>query len=369
MDEQKTIPVDITQISRGELQTPPTATDFNGYKVTEWKDGKGTPLNAQNLNKIEAGIEELNHYLQEFKGQYNNYTTATKTKVDTDLNALVKKLNEVITYLNLSMDVIGDGFSTENTITKTVTDNKNKVEGLENSKADKAITLEGYGITDAYTKTYIDNQLSELVGDSADGASKDTIKGAKAYADAAVNSVETEIIGDSTNDGAGASTIAGAKKYADEVVNSTKDVLTTTIDGVSTRVSTIESDYLKSTDKSSLKKDIDDALSEAKKYADENDANTVYDDTQVKTDIKTNSNNITKINGTVTTLQGTVGGLQNQILSFGSELATIKDDIEDLQDIAEGSISFDVLPAVTTDETYATLNEEVVVLDGEGAPI
>lgn len=45
-------------------------------------------------------------------------------------------------------------------VEKTVKDNKTEVGTALTTKADKATTLAGYGITDAYTKTEVDNELA-----------------------------------------------------------------------------------------------------------------------------------------------------------------------------------------------------------------
>lgn len=55
------------------------------------------------------------------------------------------------------------------------------------------------------------------IGESGDEASDDTIHGAKAYADEAVEAAKTALIG-TDSDAASAATIKGAKKYADEQI-------------------------------------------------------------------------------------------------------------------------------------------------------
>ena len=103
-----------------------------------------------------------------------------------------------------------------------------------NGKANKATTLEGYGITDAMTKTAIEGAISTakteaatdatnkadaaktaVIGTAADNADKDTVKGAKAYADSIGTNLKGTVVGKST-DKSSADTIYGAKAYANE---------------------------------------------------------------------------------------------------------------------------------------------------------
>lgn len=109
-----------------------------------------------------------------------------------------------------------------------------------NGKATKATTLEGYGITDAMTKTAIEGAISTakteaatdatnkadaaktaVIGTAADTADKDTVKGAKAYADSIGTNLKGTVVGKST-DISSADTIYGAKAYADEKATAAK---------------------------------------------------------------------------------------------------------------------------------------------------
>lgn len=109
-----------------------------------------------------------------------------------------------------------------------------------NGKANKATTLEGYGITDAMTKTAIEGAISTaktdaatdatnkadaaktaVIGTAADTADKDTVKGAKAYADNIGTNLKGTVVGKST-DKSSADTVYGAKAYADEKATAAK---------------------------------------------------------------------------------------------------------------------------------------------------
>lgn len=109
-----------------------------------------------------------------------------------------------------------------------------------NGKANKATTLEGYGITDAMTATAIgtaidgakkaaaadatskaDAAKTAVIGTAADTADDDTVKGAKAYADNIGTNLKGTVVGKST-DISSADTIYGAKAYANEKATAAK---------------------------------------------------------------------------------------------------------------------------------------------------
>lgn len=117
------------------------------YNKINWEDAPSTatPLDAENLNRMDKGIysnsvdiavmgtniETLSHSVVEIKESNTNI----KKRID-DTNAAIEKVkDEVLT------------------------------------KADKADTLAGYGITDAYDKTYINrslnNKLNKMPFDTA----------------------------------------------------------------------------------------------------------------------------------------------------------------------------------------------------------
>ena len=109
------------------------------YTKTNWEDAPSTatPLCAENLNKIENGIYE------------NSIDLAL---ADSNINTL----NERIIAINTALSAKADKTELEDEIT----DIDETVTMKINLKADKADTLAGYGITDAYDKTYINRSLN-----------------------------------------------------------------------------------------------------------------------------------------------------------------------------------------------------------------
>lgn len=108
------------------------------YTKTNWEDAPSTatPLCAENLNKIENGIYE--NSIDIALADSNIYT-----------------LSERITAINTTLSAKAD--RTE--VDEQITDIDETVTKKINLKADKANTLAGYGITDAYDKTYINRAL------------------------------------------------------------------------------------------------------------------------------------------------------------------------------------------------------------------
>lgn len=109
------------------------------YTKTNWEDAPSTatPLCAENLNKIENGIYE------------NSIDLAL---ADSNINTLTERITAINTALSAKAD------KTE--LEDEITDIDETVTMKINLKADKATTLAGYGIEDAYTKTDVSKALS-----------------------------------------------------------------------------------------------------------------------------------------------------------------------------------------------------------------
>lgn len=110
------------------------------YTKTNWEDAPSTatPLCAENLNKIENGIYENSIDIALAGGNINT-------------------LSDRITAINAALSTKADKTELEDEIT----DIDETVTKKINLKADKANTLAGYGITDAYNKTYLDKALKD----------------------------------------------------------------------------------------------------------------------------------------------------------------------------------------------------------------
>ena len=123
------------------------------YTKTNWEDAPSTatPLCAESLNKIENGIYE------------NSIGIAL---ADGNINTLTERITAINTALSAKAD------RTE--LEDEITDLDETVTMKINLKADKADTLAGYGITDAYDKTYLNKALKNKL----DARSFDTVPAA-----------------------------------------------------------------------------------------------------------------------------------------------------------------------------------------------
>ena len=121
----------------------------NGEVIKTYANGQWIRVNEADTSGSESSIASLT----------NRVTTLENDKLDTRVyNAFVSEVNEVHDH-------------------------------LEDSKANKATTLSGYGITDAYTKTDSDNRFVNVSGD--------TMQGALNFANAMWNNVGDDVaIGD-----------------------------------------------------------------------------------------------------------------------------------------------------------------------------
>lgn len=130
---------------------------MNKYNKIVFVNGSAPPLNADNLNHMDEGIERatngaiaLETEITTARGGHNSLGARLDT-VDTNLT---KKANKS------EVDSINSRLQSAETTLK----NKANTTDVSNSlakKADKSTTLAGYGITDAYTKEKTDQKLAQ----------------------------------------------------------------------------------------------------------------------------------------------------------------------------------------------------------------
>lgn len=152
----------------------------------------------------------------------------------TDLLATLATSESVTSAIDgLRQEMLGDtpveAYNTFTELAAYIAEHKEAADALTaavGNKADKATTLSGYGITDAYTKTEVDTKISDAISEATGGES------------------------------------AASVKTALEAYKTSND----------TRVKAIEDDYLKAADKTALQTAISDGdtstLTTAKNYAD-----------------------------------------------------------------------------------------------------
>lgn len=129
---------------------------MNKYNKIVFVNGSAPPLNADNLNHMDEGIERatdgaiaLETEITTARGGSNSLGARLDT-VDTNL---AKKANK--------SDI--DSINSRLQSTETTLKNKANITDMSNglaSKADKSTTLAGYGITDAYTQEETNKKLA-----------------------------------------------------------------------------------------------------------------------------------------------------------------------------------------------------------------
>ena len=235
-----------------------------------------------------------------------------------------------------------------------VTASETAITNLQNDKADKGTKLSDYGITDAYTKGETDTAIAEAVKGTMEGdvsaALGDYLKKTEAEtlyetiaAAQATNTAQDTKITANTN---ALTTLNGNATVEGSVAKSIADAIN-------------ELDLANTYD---AKGSAEAALEAAKTYADENDADTIYDDSQVKVDIAKNASAIAS--GDAATLQSAkdyADGLADNYDAKGSAsqaLADAKKYTDDEIDALETSLS-------GTSTNLTELTTRVTTAEGE----
>ena len=122
----------------------------------------------------------------------------------TDALALLAAKTEVTSAIDaLRQEMLGDtpveAYNTFTELAAYIAEHKEAADALTaavGNKADKATTLTGYGITDAYTKTEVDTKISDAISSATGGESAASVKAAlEAYEtsnDARVDALEAD---------------------------------------------------------------------------------------------------------------------------------------------------------------------------------
>lgn len=95
------------------------------------------------------------------------YTEESKKVMDTKDAEILKQSKAYADRLGSNYDPAGTAQTKVDALANgQVTTNKNDIAGLKNSKANKATTLSGYGIADAYTKTQTTAEINKAVANA-----------------------------------------------------------------------------------------------------------------------------------------------------------------------------------------------------------
>ena len=148
----------------------------NPHNVTKSQVGLGNCDNTSDINKpvSKATQEELNTITNNLEAEVTRATTA-ETTISNNLNNEIARAESKETAIETSLNTHIANKTNPHEVTKTQIglgncDNtadldkpiSTAVQNALDSKADKATTLNGYNISDAYTKTEIDSKLTAV---------------------------------------------------------------------------------------------------------------------------------------------------------------------------------------------------------------
>lgn len=284
-------------------------TSANGYTdnaITDLKIGDYAKT-TEVTSAIDNAKAELTEAIATAKSEA---ITTAGTNADTKISNKVGEIGDITvkayvdgkeTALNSSIKAVDDKVGALGALASksevTETDLATALATKINGKADKADSLAGYGITDAYTKTEIDGKVSTIEGSI----------GTNTSAIAAINNETTGILAQAKTYADGKDTaIADAKKAgtdAQTAVNALSDKVGTVTEG----------------------KTVVEMIAEAQSAA-------TYDDTAIKADIKANTDAITVLNGE----SSVTGSVKNTVATeIAKVVADAPESFDTLKEIAD----------------------------------
>ena len=172
---------------------------------------------GEDVNEAYDTLKEISDWIGTHGQEATDLTTRVKAYVDAGDNALNTKITAVDQKVGNLGALASKSEVAEADLASAL---KTKIDG----KADKATTLAGYGITDTYTKSGVDDAISGAI---------DALKlGTMAKESAADYSKTTVLNGNAETDTAESNTFAGVRKYADSKASSALADAKTYADGL-----------------------------------------------------------------------------------------------------------------------------------------
>ena len=189
-------------------------TDLDGRLDTAESEIDTLQTNVANITNGTTVVPKATHAVNADNATHAGAATKVDNKLSIQLNGGTATEFDGSANKSINVTPAAIGAATAGAVddlTTRVTDVEGDITDLTNDKADKATTLEGYGITDAYTKTAADNKF----------AAKST-----------------------TLAGYGI-TNAYTKTEVDNAISTAKSEIKGTTDSLDTRLDTVEANYLK----------------------------------------------------------------------------------------------------------------------------
>ena len=130
--------------------------------------------------------ERVGYIMQQIYDAVAKMDSSVDTLVNGNVTEAIESFKEVINFLS--------GIKDNENLSKTLTQLRSDIDTLSTSKADKAATLAGYGIFNAYTKAEVDALLNGKADKAATLAGYGIVNAyTKAEVDALIKSIEGAI--------------------------------------------------------------------------------------------------------------------------------------------------------------------------------
>ena len=342
--------------------TPGTVTIYTKDEVDNALTAKGSAIdvasNTTDITNLKKAVGDAGSGLTKEVADQKAAITANTKSIDTN-KAAIESLRDD----KLGKDLANSTFATKDALNGLTTTVNNKVdesvfEAALDGKADKADTLAGYGIKDAYTKGDVDNKLNE----KADAANVNTALAGKAnvgdsYTKAeadgkfatseALNTAKTDLEGK----------ITSAKNELDGKITANTQKIganETAITDLKDADVRLEGKINQNTNDITGLKDKDVELSgkidNNKNLIDQNAAN-----------ITQNKNDIAAIGGRLTTAEGNIQTNADAINALDTKVGTINNGnyLDGTKSVGENLNALDAQTKTNTDE-IARVNQELV---------
>ena len=147
-------------------------TDANKSVRTIANEELAAQLIGENAQDSLDTLEEIAAWIQEHPGDASAMNAAI-TALQNQLNGIDAGDGTVKKYVDDAIAALKIGDYAKAADLTTLA---GRVTSLETGKADKATTLAGYGITDAYTNTQVDQKIADAVSDATGGESAASVK-------------------------------------------------------------------------------------------------------------------------------------------------------------------------------------------------
>lgn len=342
--------------------TPGTVTIYTKDEVDNALTAKGSATdvasNTTDITNLKKAVGDAGSGLTKEVADQKAAITANTKSIDTN-KAAIESLRDD----KLGKDLANSTFATKDALNGLTTTVNNKVdesvfEAALDGKADKADTLAGYGIKDAYTKGDVDNKLNE----KADAANVNTALAGKANVGDSYTKAEAD------GKFATSEALNTAKTDLEGKITSAKNELDGKITANTQKIGANETAItdLKDADvrlEGKINQNTNDITGLKDKYVElsgkiDNNKNLID---QNAANITQNKNDIAAIGGRLTTAEGNIQTNADAINALDTKVGTINNGnyLDGTKSVGENLNALDAQTKTNTDE-IARVNQELV---------